>query len=155
MKTLGYLVIALVLTAAAGGQAAQSERWKVVCGGDSLTGERRCHLSYFSESTKSGTWLGIAVQHLGGGPEIQITSGGRAYRSAEINVESDTTIFTDYCFGSYCVFVRADSLVEQFREGHLADVRLYDGESGASVHQRVSLNGFTEAYQDYLSRIGQ
>jgi hypothetical protein len=34
--------------------------------------------------------------------EIQVTSNGEAYGRAEINVQSDTTIVTDYFYDSYC-----------------------------------------------------
>ncbi len=71
-----------------------------------------------------------------------MTSSGEAYSRAEINVQSDTTIVTDYCYGTYCVFVHADELVEQFRKGTRADVWLYNGFGKASVKERISLQGF-------------
>ena len=87
--------------------------------------------------------------------EIQVNGSGEAYSSAEINAQSDTTIVTDYCYGSYCVFVQADDLVEQFRRGTRADIRLYNGLGKLSAKECVSLLGFTAAYERYLSRIGE
>ncbi len=156
MKCLGLIVISLVLFAAAAGvRAEQIDKWKVVCDYDGLTAEPQCYLSFSAEDKASGTWLGIAVQRLHGWHEIQVTSNGEAYSSAEINVQSDTTIVTDYCYGSYCVFVQADELVEQFRKGKRADIRLYNGLGKASVKKRVSLLGFTAAHEKYLGRIGE
>ncbi len=146
MKRLGLLVIGLVLLAAAG-RAEETDQWKVVCDHDGLTPESRCYLSFFTEDKASGTWLGIAVQRLNGLHEIQVTSSGEAYSSAEINAQSDTTIVTDYCYGSYCVFVQADELVEQFRRGTRADIRLYNGFGKLSAKERVTLLGFTAAYE--------
>ncbi len=154
MKRLGLLVIGLVLLAAAG-RAEEADQWKVVCDHDGLTAESRCYLSFFTEDKALGTWLGIAVQRLNGWNEIQVNGSGEAYSGAEINAQSDTTIDTDYCYGSYCVFVQADDLVEQFRRGTRADIRLYNGFGKLSAKERVSLLGFTAAYERYLSRIGE
>ncbi len=84
-----------------------------------------------------------------------MNGSGEAYSGAEINAQSNTTIDTDYCYGSYCVFVQADDLVEQFRRGTRADIRLYNGIGKLSAKERVSLLGFTAAYESYLSRIGE
>ena len=156
MTRAGFLVIGLVLLAAgATARAEQTARWKVVCDHDGPTAESQCYLSFFAEDKASGNWLGIAVQRLNGWHEIQVTSSGEAYSRAEINAQSDTTIVTDYCYGTYCVFVQADELVEQFREGTRADIRLYNGLGKASVKEQVSLLGFTAAHERYLSRIGE
>ncbi len=156
MKCLGLIVISLVLFAAAAGvRAEQTARWKVVCDHDGTTAASRCFLSFFAEDKAGGSGLGIAVQRLQGSHEIQVTSSGEAYSRAEINVQSDTTIVTDYCYGNYCVFVQADELVEQFRKGTRADIRLYNGLGKASAKKRVSLLGFTAAHEKYLGRIGE
>ena len=156
MKCLGFIVISLVLFAtAASVRAEQIDQWKVVCDHVRPTAESQCYLFFFAEDKASGHGLGIAVQRLNGWHEIQVTSNGEAYSRAEINVQSDTTIVTDYCYGSYCVFVQADELVEQFRKGMRADVRLYNGLGKASVKERVSLQGFTAAHENYLGRIGE
>ena len=156
MTRAGFLVIGLVLLAAAATVSAeQTARWKVVCNDDDTTAASRCFLSFFAEGKAGGNGLGIAVQRLHGSHEIQVTSNGGAYSRAEINVQSDTTIVTDYCYGTYCVFVQADELVEQFRKGMHADVRLYNGLGKASVKERVSLQGFTTAHENYLSHIGE
>ncbi len=156
MTRMGLLVIGLVLLAAAAtASAEQTARWKVVCDHDGTTAASRCFLSFFAEDKASGNWLGIAVQRLNGSHEIQVTGNGGAYSRAEINAQSDTTIVTDYCYGTYCVFVQADELVEQFRKGSRADVRLYNGSGKASVKERVSLLGFTSAHETYLGRIGE
>jgi invasion protein IalB len=156
MKRLGLLVIGLVFLAAnTGVRAEQAARWRVVCDHDDTTAESVCYLSFFTEDKALGTWLGIAVQRLNGWHEIQVTSSGEAYSSAEINAQSDTTIVTDYCYGSYCVFVQADELVEQFRRGTRAEIRLYNGLGKLSAKERVSLLGFTAAHESYLSRIGE
>jgi invasion protein IalB len=156
MKCLGLIVISLVLFAAAAGvRAEQTARWKVVCNDDDTTAASRCFLSFFAKGKAGGNGLGIAVQRLHGSHEIQVTSSGEAYSRAEINVQSDTTIVTDYCYGTYCVFVQADELVEQFRKGMHADVRLYNGLGKASVKERVSLQGFTAAHETYLGQIGE
>ncbi len=155
MTRAGFPVIGLVLlAAAAGARAEQPDQWEAVCDHNGLTAESQCYLSFFAEDKASGNGLGIAVQRLHGSHEIQVTSKGEAYSRAEINVQSHTTIVTDYCYGSYCVFVQADELVEQFRKGLRANVRLYNGLGKASVKERVSLLGFTAAHENYLSRIG-
>ena len=46
-------------------------------------------------------------------------------------------------------------LVEQFRKGMHADVRLYNSLGKASVKERVSLQGFTAAHETYLGQIGE
>ncbi len=156
MTRAGFLVIGLViLVAAATAGAEQTAPWKVVCNDDDTTAASRCFLSFFAEGKAGGNGLGIAVQRLHGSHEIQVTSSGEAYSRAEINVQSDTTIVTDYCYGSYCIFVQADELVEQFRKGMHADVRLYNGLGKASVKERVSLQGFTAAHENYLSQFGE
>ena len=156
MTRVGLLVICSVfLATVAGVRAEQSDQWKMICDHDGPTAESQCYLSFFAEDKASGTWLGIAVQRLHGSHEIQVTSSGEAYSRAEINVQSDTTIVTDYCYGSYCVFVHADEVVEQFRDGTRADIRLYNRLGEASVKERVSLLGFTAAHEKYLSRIGE
>ncbi|MEE8144408.1 MAG: hypothetical protein V3T57_03270 [Kiloniellales bacterium] len=157
MKRLGLLIIgALVLAGAAGaGRAEQTDRWKVACTHDKVSAELHCHVAFFTESDEAGGWLGVAVQFLNGGNEIQVTSGGANYSSAEIDLRTDTITITDYCYGSFCVFVNADELVEQFRKGRRADIRLYNGREGSSIEKRVSLMGFSEAYEEYLNRIGE
>jgi invasion protein IalB len=157
MKRLGLLILgAMVLVGAAGaGRAEQTDRWKVTCAHDQVSAETQCHVAFFTESNEAGGWLGVAVQFLDGGHEIQVTSAGRNYSSAEIGVRTDTITVTDYCYGSYCVFVNADELVEQFRKGHRANIRLYSGRAGPSIERRVSLMGFTEAYEEYRNRIGE
>jgi hypothetical protein len=157
MKRLGLLIIgALVLAGAAGaGRAEQTDLWKVACTHDKVSAELHCHVAFFTESDEAGGWLGVAVQFLNGGHEIQVTSGGANYSSAEIDLRTDTITITDYCYGSFCVFVKADELVEQFRKGRRADIRLYNGREGSSIEKRVSLMGFSEAYEEYLNRIGE
>jgi hypothetical protein len=51
--------------------------------------------------------------------------------------------------------VQADELVEQFRRGARADVRLCNGLGKLSAKERMSLLGFTAAYERYVSRIGE
>ncbi len=156
MTRAGFFAIGLVLLAAvATARAEQTARWKVVCDHDGTTAASQCFLSFFAEDKASGNGLGIAVQRLNGSHEIQVTSNGGAYSRAEINAQSDTTSVTDYCYGTYCVFVHAEELVEQFRKGMHADVRLYYGLGKASVKERVSLQGFTAAHETYLGRIGE
>ncbi len=156
MTRAGFLVFGLViLVAAATAGAEQTAPWKVVCNDDDTTAASRCFLSFFAEGKAGGNGLGIAVQRLQGSHEIQVTSNGEAYSRAEINVQSDTTIVTDYCYGTYCVFVQADELVEQFRKGTRANIRLYNGLGKASVKEWVSLLGFTAAHETYLGQIGE
>ena len=154
MIRVGLLVIGLFSLAAAAA-AEQPARWEAVCNHDDATATSPCFVSFFDEDKASGNGLGIAVQRLQGWYEIQVSSNGEAYSRAEINVQSDTTIVTDYCYGTYCVFVQADELVEQFRKGTRADVWLYNGFGKASVKERVSLQGFTAAHENYLSQIGE
>ncbi len=51
--------------------------------------------------------------------------------------------------------MQADELVEQFRKGTRADVRLYNGFGKALVKERISLQGFTAAHETYLGQIGE
>ncbi len=154
MIRVGLLVIGLFSLAAAAA-AEQPARWEAVCNHDDATATSPCFVSFFDEDKASGNGLGIAVQLLDGWYEIQVSSNGGPYSRAEINIQSDTTIVTDYCYDTYCVFVRAKELVEQFRKGWRADVRLYNGLGKASIKERVSLRGFTAAHEDYLSQIGE
>ena len=135
-------------------QAGQPAAWRVVCDHDATTVETLCHIALFTQDQDNGAWLGVAVQILNGSHEIQVTSGGNAYRSAEIDVALDTTIITDYCYGSYCVFVHAENLVAQFKSAGGAKIRLYDDAPSAMIEKRVTLRGFTQAYEEYLDRIG-
>ncbi len=156
MTRAGFVVIGLViLVAAATAGAEQTAPWKVVCNDDDTTAASRCFLSFFAEGKAGGNGLAIAVQRLNGSHEIQVITNGGVYSRAEINAQSDTTIVTDYCYGSYCVFVQADELVEQFRKGTRADVWLYNGFGKASVKERVSLQGFNAAHETYLGQIGE
>ena len=99
--------------------------------------------------------MGVAVQILNGAHEIQVTSSGSAYHGAEIDAEPDVTTYTDYCYGSYCVFVHAEGLVERFKSENRMDVRLFNGTTRPSIEKRISLLGFTAAYEEYLRRIGE
>jgi Invasion associated locus B (IalB) protein len=151
-----YLVVgAAILLTSIGVHADQTEPWSLVCDNGGAASARPCYLFFSTGDRARRDWLGIAVQRLDGEPEIQVASGGHAYSRAEINAQSDTTIVTDYCYGSYCVFVQADELIEQFRKGARADIRLYNGKDEASVKESVSLQGFTKAYESYLGRIGE
>ena len=85
MTRVGLLVIGLVFLAASGVRAEQTARWKVVCDQDGLTAVSHCYLSFLAGDKANGNWLGIAVQRLNGSHEIQVTSNGEAYSSAEIN----------------------------------------------------------------------
>lgn len=154
---IGFIALVAALGSFAGqaARAARADGWTVVCTPGETSGASPCYLSFVTGDRASGNWLGIAVHHVEGVPEVQVTSGGHAYSRAEINARSDVTIVTDYCYGSYCVFVQADELVEQFREGARADVWLYNGSDRPAVGDRVSLLGFTKAYERYLERIGE
>ena len=155
MTRLRFVLALVFLAISAGVDAEQTARWKVVCDHNGSTAVSHCYLSFLTGDKAKGNWLGIAIQRLNGSHEIQVASNGEAYSRAEINVHSDTTIVTDYCYGSYCVFVQADELVEQFRKGAYADIWLYDGHGKASSRERVSLLGFTKAHEEYLDRIGE
>lgn len=129
--------------------------WRVVCDQDATAQEPLCHVSIFAQDKTNGAWLGIAVQILNGTHEVQVTSSGSAYHSAEIDAEPDTTTYTDYCYGSYCVFVHAEHLVERFKSENRMNVRLFNGTTRPSIEKRISLLGFTKAYEEYLNRIGE
>jgi len=151
---IGFVVLVTALDAFAG-QAAQTDRWTVVCPEGATTAAPSCYLSFVTGNRASENWLGIAVHLVEGVPEVQVSSSGHDFSRAEINARSDTTIVTDYCYGAYCVFVEADELVEHFREGARADVWLYNGSDRPAVEDKVSLLGFTKAYQSYLDRVGE
>lgn len=153
MKRLALLLTALSLLLCAPARAGQPASWRVVCDEDASVLEPLCHIALFSQDETDGAWLGVAVQILNGSHEIQVTSAGDSYRSAEIDVTRDVTTVTDYCYGSYCVFVHAEDLVKQFKSARAARVRLYDGAPSAMVERQVTLRGFTKAYEDYLKRI--
>ena len=154
MKRLSILTAALLLLLlAAPAGADQRPSWRVVCDEDVSAFEPLCHVALFTQDEANGTWLGVAVQVLNGSHEIQVISAGDSYSSAEIDVSRDTITVTDYCYGSYCVFVHAEDLIKQFKSGQTARVRLYNGAPSAMVERQVSLRGFTKAYEDYLERI--
>ncbi len=161
MTRLGVLIVSLAfLAVSAGARAEQSADWAVVCDDDDPAAASHCYLSLLAGSIGQGNWLGIAVQRLNGSHEVQVTGNGVDFGRAEINlqgetIQSDTIIVTDYCYDSYCVFVQADELVEQFRKGAAADISLYDGGGAAAVKEQVSLIGFTRAHRTYLERIGE
>ena len=147
---MGFIVMVTALDAF----AEQTDRWAVVCPDGDPAAASSCYLSFEAGDRASESWLGIAVHHVEGVPEVQVTSNGHAYSRAEINARSDTTVVTDYCYGTYCVFVQADELVEQFRKGARARVWLYNGGDHAPVNESVSLMGFSRAYESYLARVG-
>ena len=151
---LGFVVLVAAFDAFAA-QAAPADSWTVVCPGGATTAAPSCYLSFVTGDRASENWLGIAVHLVEGVPEVQVSSGGHEFSRAEINARSDTTIVTDYCYGAYCVFVQADELVEHFQEGALADVWLYNGSDRPAVADKISLLGFTKAYQSYLDRVGE
>ena len=156
MTRLGLLVVGLALLAAgAGARAEQTAGWEVVCAEDGATTASHCYLSFLAGDMGKGKWLGIAVQRLNGPYEVQVTGNGEDFGRAELNVQSDTTLVTDYCYDSYCVFVQADELVEQFRRGDALDVALYDGRGVAALRERISLRGFAKALKAYLTRIDE
>jgi invasion protein IalB len=144
----------VILVSSFAARADQVQGWNLICDHGGAATASPCYLSFMAGDRASGKWLGIAVSNVEGEPEIQVTSSGNAYSRAEINARSDTTIVTDYCYGSYCVFVQADELIEQFREGARADIWLYNGNGLAPTQESVSLRGFTKAYETYLGRIG-
>lgn len=156
MTRLGILVVSLAfLAVSAGARAEQAADWAVVCDNSDPAAVSHCYLSLLAGSIGKGDWLGIAVQRLNGAHEVQVTGAGESFGRAEINVQGDTIIVTDYCYDSYCVFVQADELVEQFRKGEGVDISLYDGRGAAAVKEHVTLIGFTRAHRTYLERIGE
>jgi invasion protein IalB len=156
MTRLAFFIagLALLLSAPVGAERPGSS-WRVVCDQDATAQEPLCHISTFAQDTASGAWMGVAVQILNGAHEIQVTSSGSAYHGAEIDAEPDVTTYTDYCYGSYCVFVHAEGLVERFKSENRMDVRLFNGTTRPSIEKRISLLGFTAAYEEYLRRIGE
>ena len=152
--TLFIAGLALLISTSAGAVGPESS-WRVVCDQDATAQEPLCHVSIFAQDETNGTWLGIAVQILNGMHEVQVTSSGSAYHSAEIDAESDTTTYTDYCYGSYCVFVHAENLVNKFKSENRVNVRLFNGTTRPSIEKHISLLGFTKAYEEYLRRIGE
>jgi invasion protein IalB len=156
MTRLALLIAGLALLISTSAEADRpGSSWRVVCDNDATAQEPLCHIAIFAQDKANGSWLGIAVQILNGMHEIQVTSSGSAYHSAEIDAELDTTIYTDYCYGSYCVFVHAESLVERFKSETRMNVRLFNGATKPSVEKHISLLGFTKAYEEYLLRIGE
>ncbi len=156
MTRLALLIAGLALLISTSAEADRpGSSWRVVCDNDATAQEPLCHVAIFAQDKANGSWLGIAVQILNGMHEIQVTSSGSAYHSAEIDAELDTTIYTDYCYGSYCVFVHAESLVERFKSENRMNVRLFNGTTKPSVEKHISLLGFTKAYEEYLRRIGE
>ena len=156
MTRLAFLIAGLALllsTTAAAERPGPS--WRVVCDHDATAREPLCHVSTFAQDKSNGTWLGIAVQILNGTHEVQVTSSGEAYHSAEIDADAEATSYTDYCHGSYCVFLHAESLVERFKAESPMKVRLFNGTTRPSIEKRISLLGFTEAYEEYRRRIGE
>lgn len=156
MTRLALFIAGLVLLMSTAAEADRSgSSWRVVCDHDATAQKPLCHISIFAQDEGNGAWLGIAVQILNGMHEIQVTSSGSAYHSAEIDAEPDTTTYTDYCYGSYCVFVHAESLVERFKSETRMNVRLFNGTTKPSIEKHISLLGFTKAYEEYLRRIGE
>jgi invasion protein IalB len=143
----------LLSTAATADRTASS--WRVVCDQDATAQEPLCHISTFAQDKANGAWMGVAVQILNGAHEVQVTSSGSVYHSAEIDAEPETTTYTDYCYGSYCVFVHAETLVERFKSENRMNVRLFNGKTSPSIERHISLLGFSEAYEEYLRRIGE
>jgi invasion protein IalB len=134
MTRLGILVVSLAfLAVSAGARAEQAADWAVVCDNSDPAAVSHCYLSLLAG----------------------VTGAGESFGRAEINVQGDTIIVTDYCYDSYCVFVQADELVEQFRKGEGVDISLYDGRGAAAVKEHVTLIGFTKAHRTYLERIGE
>ena len=156
MTRLALLIAGLALLISTSAEADRpGSSWRVVCDQDATAQEPLCHVSTFAQDETNGAWLGIAVQILNGMHEVQVTSSGSAYHSAEIDAESDTTTYTDYCYGSYCVFVHAENLVNKFKSENRVNVRLFNGTTRPSIEKRISLLGFTKAYEEYLRRIGE
>ncbi len=155
MSPMALLAAGLTLLVSATAQAEVPESWRVVCDHDTTAHEPLCHVAILAQDQSNGAWLGVAVQILNGSHEVQVTSSGKIYRSAEIDAEADTTTYTDYCYGSYCVFVHAEDLVARFKSQSRVNVRLFNGQTTPSIEKRVSLLGFKKAYEEYLSRIGE
>jgi len=154
MTRLTLLALGFLLLLPSPLQAERPGSWRVVCHQDATAHEPLCHVSTLARDQRTGSWIGVAVQILNGSHEVQVTSGGSLYHSAEIDAEPHTTTYTDYCYGSYCVFVHAESLVERFKSESRVNIRLFNGSTTPSIEQRISLLGFTKAYEDYLSRTG-
>ncbi len=156
MTRLALFIAGLVLLMSTAAEADRSgSSWRVVCDNDATAQKPLCHVSIFAQDEGNGAWLGVAVQILNGMHEVQVTSSGSVYHSAEIDAEPDVTTYTDYCFGSYCVFVHAESLVERFKSENRMNVRLFNGTTRPSIEKPISLLGFTEAYEEYLRRVGE
>lgn len=155
MTRVALLVAGLALLVSAAAEADPPGSWRVVCNDDVSAHEPLCHVSILAQNESNGAWIGVAVQILNGSHEVQVTSGGNLYHSAEIDAAPDTTTYTDYCYGSYCVFVHAESLIERFKSENRVNVRLFNGASTPSIEKRISLLGFSKAYEEYLSRTGQ
>lgn len=150
----GFLLLLSSATQAQG--AAQGTgTWRMVCDHDATAQEPLCHVSIFTQDQRNGAWLGVAVQILNGSHEVQVTSSGNVYHSAEIDGAADITTYTDYCYGSYCVFVHAENLVERFKSQNRVDIRMFNGSARPSIEKRISLIGFTKAYEEYLQHIGE
>ena len=155
MARWSFLIAALALLITTQAVAERSGAWRVVCDQDATTQESLCHVSTFAQDQANGAWLGVAVQILNGAHEVQVTSSGDDYHSAEIDSDPQTTTYTDYCYGSYCVFVHAEDLVERFKSQNRMSIRLFNGATRPSVEKRVSLLGFTKAYEEYMQLIGE
>ena len=155
MRTFAFLAVAGLALIAADTRAEPTNAWRLVCQHDASVGEPRCHVAFFADSQSGRPWVAMAVEVHDGAPEIQVTAKGQAFRSAEIDVIADTTVMTDYCYESYCVFVNAQDLIEQFRAKTGASVRIYNGADRPAVEQRVSLMGFSRAYDEYLTVVGE
>ena len=156
MTRLALLIAGLVLLLSApAGAEVPGSAWRVVCDQDATAQEPLCHVSTFAQDPSSGAWMGVAVQILNGAHEVQVTSSGSVYHGAEIDADPDVTSYTDYCYGSYCVFVHAENLVERFKSEERMNVRLFNGTTKPSIEKRISLLGFTKAYEEYLQRIGE
>ena len=155
MTRSAFLIATLALLLSSATAAEHPESWRVVCDHDATAQEPLCHVSIFAQDESNGAWLGVAVQILNGTHEVQVTSSGQVYNSAEIDAEPDATTYTDYCYGSYCVFVHAEGLVERFKSENRMDVRLFNGTVRPSIEKRITLLGFTKAYEEYLKRIGE
>ena len=155
MSRLAYLAAGLVLLVSTAAPAHATNSWQVVCKHDATAHEPMCHIATLAQDEKSGAWLGVAVQILNGSHEVQVTSGGSAYHSAEIDAEPNTTTYTDFCYGSYCVFVHAEDLIARFKSEKRMNVRLFNGQSRPAIEKRISLLGFTKAYEEYLGHVGE
>jgi invasion protein IalB len=154
MTRVALLVAGLILLLSSAARAERPGAWRVVCDHDATAREPLCHVAVLAQDERNGNWVGVAVQILNGAHEVQVTSSGSLYHSAEIDAEPHTTTYTDYCYGSYCVFVHAESLVERFKSESRVNVRMFNSETTPSIEQRISLLGFTKAYEEYLERTG-